>query len=495
MFGSSSESVPEAEYSGEVTTVVQTNGEGEAKIEANLNSQGDEYDLTIDVKTTDEDGNSLSDVQVQYGQFNGKSFMMVGSPQGNYLPQVFFGTPEEMIKYFSGSIETNSKSSATKKESAAAVTVAATATIGMIALTKASIDIIEGAYKTEKFYITDQVERGEDYIAYCKTFSEVAELIDARVGTSLAGTSIAVNFLTLGAGGVSGGALEGSSLALDVGMLGVERMRDALLERAVESWGEEADAINDERPVEVRVYFSEGDGAGTKIENFYARFDVIRNSPKCESGSENVYSEDFSSDPEYEVHYQNTDEETEVYWDDSGENYYARVRDQAETWWALGKSPAFTTISSGDPFSVSFNFNPVEPDWGHYPGISFVESNPSSNPRELSRSFTFQIRSSDNYDRELSITNSDGDRYSTPTIPAEDEWYEVTVEYNPDSETIDLSVLREDGSAFVNETGIPIPIYNSFDQIMIGETQGDGIQYGNQAQIRVDDIEINAGSD
>jgi len=283
MFGSSSERVPEAEYSGEVTTV-QTNGEGEAKIEANLNSQGDEYDLTIDVKTTDEDGNSLSDVQVQYGQFNGKSFMMVGSPQGNYLPQVFFGTPEEMIKYFSGSIETNSKSSATKKESAAAVTVAATATIGMIALTKASIDIIKGAYKTEKFYITDQVERGEDYIAYCKTFSEVAELIDARVGTSLAGTSIAVNFLTLGAGGVSGGALEGSSLALDVGMLGVEGMRDALLERAVESWGEEADAINDERPVEVRVYFSEGDGAGTKIENFYARFDIIRKSSRCEGG-------------------------------------------------------------------------------------------------------------------------------------------------------------------------------------------------------------------
>lgn len=213
-------------------------------------------------------------------------------------------------------------------------------------------------------------------------------------------------------------------------------------------------------------------------------------------GDQVVYSEDFSSDPEYEVHYQNTDEETEVYWDDSGENYYAKVRDQTSgTWWALGKSPAFTTISSGGPFTVAFKFNPVEPDWGHYPGISFVESNPSSNPRELSRSFTFQIRDSDNYDRELSITNSEGNRYSTPTIPSENEWYEVKIEYDPESETIDLSVLREDGSAFVNETGIPIPIYNSFDQIMIGETQGDGIRYGNQAQIRVDDIVVNAGPD
>ena len=30
------------------------------------------------------------------------------------------------------------------------------------------------------------------------------------------------------------------------------------------------------------MYFAEGDGASTKIKNFYARFDVIRNSSKCE---------------------------------------------------------------------------------------------------------------------------------------------------------------------------------------------------------------------
>jgi hypothetical protein len=213
-------------------------------------------------------------------------------------------------------------------------------------------------------------------------------------------------------------------------------------------------------------------------------------------GDQVVYSEDFSSEPQYEVLYQNVDEETEVYWDESNENYYAKVRDQtSDTWWAIGKSPEFTTVSSGGPFTVTFKFNPVEPDWGHYPGISFVESNPSSNPRELSRSFVFEIKDSDNYDRELNITNTQGNRYSTPTIPSENEWYEVKIEYDPESETIDLSILREDGSTFVDETGISVPIYNSFNQVLIGETQGDGIQYGDQAQIRVDDIVVNAGPD
>jgi hypothetical protein len=40
-----------------------------------------------------------------------------------------------------------------------------------------------------------------------------------------------------------------------------------------------------------------------------------------------AYSEDFSDDPEYEVFYENTDGETEVYWDNSSKDFYAKVRD------------------------------------------------------------------------------------------------------------------------------------------------------------------------
>ncbi len=207
-----------------------------------------------------------------------------------------------------------------------------------------------------------------------------------------------------------------------------------------------------------------------------------------------VYEENFSSDPEYRrTTSQSAGGKMEVYWDDARGSYYAKVRDQSsENWWALGRSPEFSTVSSDKAFTVSFKINPVEPDWGHYPGIYFVSSRRSPDPRNLDTSFKFDIKWSDNYLKKFAITNSDGDRYSTPTIPEEDEWYDVTIKYDPRSETTGLSILREDGSMFVDETDISVPIYSRFDQLAIGETQGDGVQYGDQAQVRLDDIVISS---
>lgn len=279
----SSKTVPEVEYSGEVTTV-ETNDAGGAQIKSDLSSQGDEYDLTINVTTVDRRGDPVSGAEVQYGQLNGKSFIMLGGPEGDRVPFTFFGTPEEMVDRFSGSIEEgggNSSSESKAKEVVITATIGLTATV--LSLGYAQYKFFTNAYRVEKFYLTDQVESGEDYTVYCKRFSDIAGLINARTGTALSGASIGINLVTAGTGALAGGTLEGSSLVLDAGLIGTEKLRDAIVERAIENWGEQADAINDKKPVEVRVYFAEGDGAGTALKNLYARFDIIRNSPRCES--------------------------------------------------------------------------------------------------------------------------------------------------------------------------------------------------------------------
>lgn len=285
MSGSSSESTPETEHSGGVTEV-QTNDEGEAKVETNISSQGNKYDLTINVKSIDRNGEVVPNAEVRYAQLNGKSFVMVGDLEGDRVPFTFFGTPEEMIERFSGSTEETSNVNSSKhgprgKVAASAVVATVSLTATALSIGYAQVQIAKDLYRAEKFYITDRVESGEDYTAYCKTFSQISDLIEARYGASVAGASVAVNFLTAGAGALTGGTLEASSMIFDAGMIGTENLRDALVERAIESWGEQADALNDVKPVEVRVYFAEGDGAATDISNFYARFDIIENSSKC----------------------------------------------------------------------------------------------------------------------------------------------------------------------------------------------------------------------
>lgn len=56
------------------------------------------------------------------------------------------------------------------------------------------------------------------------------------------------------------------------------------------------------------------------------------------------------------------------------------------------------------------------------------------------------------------------------------------------SDTLSLRITREDGSTFVNESGLKIST-TAFDQIFIGEVQGS-VKYGNFAEIMLDNIAV-----
>ena len=156
------------------------------------------------------------------------------------------------------------------------------------------------------------------------------------------------------------------------------------------------------------------------------------------SSSPTIYSEDFASDPNYTIVYSsNTQGEADVHWDESQENFYAKVKDQSNEWYSVGLSPTFQTVQSEDEFAISFQFNPVEPDWGHYPGIYFVSSNPDANPRDLERAIQFTINWSDHTYKTFQLRNAHGERYVSSTIPSADEWYDVLISYDPSSQTVD----------------------------------------------------------
>jgi len=107
----------------------------------------------------------------------------------------------------------------------------------------------------------------------------------------------------------------------------------------------------------------------------------------------------------------------------------------------------------------------------------------------MERAFQFTINWSDATDKKFRLSNVISDPFRSPTIPSKDEWYDIELTYDHMSGTFDLTVLREDGSVFVNDRNVPVTLETGFDQILIGEIQG-GSRYGSQAQVRVDDIVI-----
>jgi hypothetical protein len=207
-----------------------------------------------------------------------------------------------------------------------------------------------------------------------------------------------------------------------------------------------------------------------------------------------VYVEDFSSDPNYTVSYSgNTEDDAEVEWDADQENYYARVRDQTSDWWSVGISPSFEKLyPAEDSFELNFRFNPVEPDWGHYPGIYLVDSesyNPGDNLRDEAKvAAKFSINWADNTYKKFVFGRGDN-RYRSPTIPNENEWYEVTIDYDGSTGTADLKIIRENGEVFVDEQNLSAVPTEEFDQLWVGEV-GSGPTYGDEARIRVDDLTL-----
>lgn len=206
-----------------------------------------------------------------------------------------------------------------------------------------------------------------------------------------------------------------------------------------------------------------------------------------------VYSEDFADDPGYAIAISdNVEGESEVFWDDVSRDFYAKASGSGDPFYAVGMSPVFPEVRPEDGFSVSFQFNPVAyttrfGDSRRAPGLYFVEARETTNPREKIRALEFTAPHKNNAGQQFRLLSASGDEFISPIIPSLDEQYEVSFTYHPASQTVDIKVLRQDGSTFIDQRGVSMEITNLFDQVLIGEISDGGEQ---AAEIRVDDLEI-----
>jgi hypothetical protein len=209
-----------------------------------------------------------------------------------------------------------------------------------------------------------------------------------------------------------------------------------------------------------------------------------------------MYSENFADNPSLTVDYTgNVIEGSRVSWETGPENFYAKADADDAPFFAVGKSPTFPMVWPDDSFTTSFQFNPVSYTTGTYggssraPGIYFVEDGDTDNPQKKTRALEFTAPYKDGSGVQFRLLSASGDKFTTPVIPSMNEQYEVSINYNPASQTVDIEILRQDESVFVDQQAVSMEISNLFDQILIGEISDEG---GNTAVINIDEIEISS---
>jgi len=217
-----------------------------------------------------------------------------------------------------------------------------------------------------------------------------------------------------------------------------------------------------------------------------------RTNSLSENGSV-VYAEDFAEDPGYTIAISdNVQDDAQVFWDEGPDDFFVEARNrQGDAWHAVGSSPAFPAVRPADGFSVSFQFNPVDVGDDRDPGIYFVEAGGAENPRLKTRALEFVI-DTENFNRQFRLTSSSGDELISSRVPEENEWYEVTIAYHPASQTVDVEVLRQDGTPLVDQRGLSMEISNTFDQALIGEIESEesAYRFSGYTRFRVDDLRV-----
>ena len=207
-----------------------------------------------------------------------------------------------------------------------------------------------------------------------------------------------------------------------------------------------------------------------------------------------VYEEDFADDPNYTTAItSNVENDSRVFWDDGPDNFYVEARNSSssDAWHAVGLSPTFQEVNPEDGFSISFQFNPVSIGDDRDPGLYFVDAGGTSSPPEKTRALEFVI-DTENTNRKFRLTSSTGERFLSTQIPSVNEQYDVTLTYYPASQTVNVEILRQDGSTLVDQRRVSMAIPNVFDQVLIGEIepQGSSYEFSGSAEIRIDDLQI-----
>lgn len=209
-----------------------------------------------------------------------------------------------------------------------------------------------------------------------------------------------------------------------------------------------------------------------------------------------IYSEDFASEPAF------TSQSPEnVYWDSNNENYYVKIIDVSS-----GKghyeaySPRFDTIYGN--FSLEFDFTILNPDWGNYPGISFInrditDESSKSGYRDI---FRFDYRWSDHVNKKFGLydggdmggygTDYQDEVYYTALSPNSNQWYHIELNYDNENKEIDWLITKKSGDNILHSANnIEFDLDYGFNQFYIGMIT-EPPSYGDWSDIRVDNIEI-----
>lgn len=274
--------IPEKVFDGKVIEM-ETGENGQHKLNTEISSSGENFDLTFDFKIVDQNGDPVEGIKIGYNQINEKCLIYIYDEQGRYASKLFIGTPRELEALFSGKSQSENSNLPNEnpnetnyKDSESLIVLGIVALITVISIGVAEVGFILNAYKVQEFYLTDYVEETEDYIMYCKNFEEISELIKSRTNMVLHLSSIFISFVSLGG--------SGSSLAIEltnsIGMEAASKIREELLNQAIEAWGVTMNDIVG-RKVAVKVYPYEEDQSFSGARNLFATYTIEFDNEAC----------------------------------------------------------------------------------------------------------------------------------------------------------------------------------------------------------------------
>lgn len=208
-------------------------------------------------------------------------------------------------------------------------------------------------------------------------------------------------------------------------------------------------------------------------------------------GSNIVYQQDFSSDPNFI-----TDYPQHLYWDETNQWFNATIVDVSSGeghYYAF--SPTFDTVSHQNDFHIVFDINVSKQNWGNYPAIIFQDA---SQPWALERALLFRFFWADSTYRKFHITNRGGDnpdyvQHWSPTVP-QNVWFTVEITYRAATQKMDLTVTNKaNGSVFWQLVDTHFPVDRTFNSCTLGMLTKPP-RYGRTSTILVDNIEIQTAS-
>jgi hypothetical protein len=244
------------------------------------------YRVEYDIAVADSLGKPIKGIDVSYCEAYGKSLIYVYDPMGRYVPALIYAAPSEIESAF-GSLG-SAPPLKSVSQSPMIIPLVIAVFIALAVITYATVSFILDWYEIESFYVTDIVESGKDYILYCKTWEEIADLIRARTLATLDLTSIIVSYATFGVSSMNqvawGQAAEG------IGTAAVEDLRNDLLAQAIQEFGVAMSEIENKK-MAVKVYPFEDSQFASRFRNLWATYVIERDNPICEQAGNSIEGE------------------------------------------------------------------------------------------------------------------------------------------------------------------------------------------------------------